>query len=204
MAHGSGAGSRLPAGGRSVGIAAVDLDEVDLIGRVAAEDVGAFEDIYRAYHPRLTRFLKGMLRQPALVDEVLDDTMLVVWRKAHTYNASSKLSTWIFAIAYRTALKALKRIEPAYAAEADEPASPPQSGPDGQMQLQQLRVRLGDALQTLSAEHRAVIELTYFQGHSCREIAEIMGCPTATVKTRMFYARHKLKSLLIRQGEQAL
>ena len=64
-------------------------------------------------------------------------------------------------------------------------------------------VRLMDrvALEALTPDHRAVIELTYFQGRSCREIAEIMGCPVATVKTRMFYARQKLKGLLGRREE---
>src|SRR4029079_18630596 len=85
------------------------IDEVRLMGLVAIEDVGAFETLYRAYYPRLARFLRGMLRQASLVDEVLDDTMLVAWRKAHTWDASSQLSTWLFAIAYREALNALRR-----------------------------------------------------------------------------------------------
>jgi Sigma-70, region 4 len=53
-----------------------------------------------------------------------------------------------------------------------------------------------DAPPELSPEHRAVIELTYYQGHSCQEIAEIMGRPVGTVKTRLLHARHRLKTLL--------
>ena len=83
----------------------------------------------------------------------------------------------------------------------DEPATAPQAQPDGQLQQHQLRTELGVALEALSPDHRAVIELTYFQGRSCREIAEITGCPVATVKTRMFYARQKLKGLLGRREE---
>ena len=63
------------------------------------------------------------------------------------------------------------------------------------MQLQ-LSAILSHAMTKLSAEHRAVIELTYYQGCAYREIAEIMGCPVNTVKTRMFHARRKLKALL--------
>ena len=59
---------------------AIAMDEVDLVSLVAMEDVRAFEALYRAYHPRLRRFLRGMLRQATMVDEVLDDTMLVAWR----------------------------------------------------------------------------------------------------------------------------
>jgi len=179
------------------------LDEVRLMGLVAIEDVGAFETLYRAYYPRLTRFLRGMLRQTSLVDEVLDDTMLVAWRKAHTWDGTSQLSTWLFAIAYRQALKALRRSDLAMAA-TDDPPIPQEAEPDGELQHEQLRAYLGAALGTLSVEHRAVMELTYYQGYSCREIAEIMGCPVATVKTRMFYARLKLRALLGQRGEQAL
>ena len=178
-------------------------DEVRLMSRVAIEDVDAFETLYRAYYPRLTRFLRRMLRQPALVDEVLDDTMLVAWRKAHTWDATSQLSTWLFAIAYRQALKALRRNDPAVAL-AEEPQIPQECEPDGELQQQQLRALLGEALAGLSIEHRAVMELTYYQGYSCLEVAEIMDCPVATVKTRMFYARRKLRALLTPLAEQAL
>ena len=178
-------------------------DDVRLMARVAVEDVDAFETIYRAYHPRITRFLRGMLRQSTLVDEVLDDTMLVAWRKAHTWDATSQLSTWLFAIAYRQALKALRRND--HAVElAEEPPIPASQEPDGELQHLQLHARLALALGALSIEHRAVMELTYYQGYSCREIAEIMGCPVATVKTRMFYARRRLRGLLADPGEQAL
>ena len=68
-------------------------DEVALMDGVAAERMDAFEALYRLYHPRLTRFLRGMTRRPALAEEVLDDTMLVVWRKAHTYNPSGRVSS---------------------------------------------------------------------------------------------------------------
>ena len=178
-------------------------DDVRLMGRVAMEDVAAFEIVYRAYYPRLERFLRGMLRQAGVVDEVLDDTMLVAWRKAHTWDASSRLSTWLFAIAYRQALKALRRHVLVVEA-VDEPAIAPEDEPEGELMHQQLHAQLDTALSGLSAEHRAVMELTYYQGYSCREIAEITGCPVATVKTRMFYARRKMKSLLTQRGEQAL
>ncbi|HSR65764.1 MAG TPA: sigma-70 family RNA polymerase sigma factor [Xanthomonadaceae bacterium] len=170
-------------------------EDVRLMARVALEDVRAFEAVYRCYAPRLARFLRGMLRQPALVDEVLDDTMLVAWRKAHTWDAASQLSTWLFAIAYRQALKAARRDSPAQEF-TDEPVAPASAEPDNALEQQQLHGRLAIALDALTPEHRAVVELTYYQGYNCREIAEIVGCPVATVKTRMFYARQRLRGLL--------
>lgn len=180
---------------------ATALDEAALLDRVAAEEMDAFETLYRVYHPRLKRFIERMTRQPAWVDEVLDDTMLVVWRKAHTYNHDSKVSTWIFAMAYRQTLKALKRRDAVLEFGQVEGASAVAPGPDVELQQHELRQYLDDALGTLSAEHRAVIELTYYLGYACREIADIMDCPVDTVKTRMFYARRKLKVVLAARRE---
>lgn len=180
------------------------LDEVALLDRVAAEDAAAFDALYRAYQPRLKRFIGGMTHQPALVEEVLDDTMMVVWRKAPSYNGEAKVSTWIFAIAYRQTLKALRKRGnvPDWSEAASAEMQAP--GPDAALQQQELHRHLGVALAALSAEQRAVIELTYYLGYACREIAQIMGCPVDTVKTRMFYARRKLKTLLALKQEEAI
>ena len=81
----------------------------ELIARVGAKDLQAFEKLYRIYQPRLVRFLANLLQRPQLVEEVLDDTMMVVWQTADRFRGASKPSTWIFAIAYRKALKARSR-----------------------------------------------------------------------------------------------
>lgn len=182
----------------------IAMDEVDLVGLVAMEDVHAFEALYRAYHSRLRRFLRGMLRQANLVDEVLDDTMLVAWRKAHTFDATAQVSTWLFAIAYRQALKALRRVDWAMPDPVEDSPAPRDAEPDHELAHAQLRARLDAVMAQLTPEHRAVIDLTYFQGYSCREIADVVGCPVATVKTRMFYARRHMKQLLGDEGVQAL
>ena len=204
MARPPQAGRHDTSDGRRAPPPGIAMDEVDLVGLVALEDVRAFEALYRAYHPRLRRFLRGMLRQANLVDEVLDDTMLVAWRKAHTFDATAQVSTWLFAIAYRQALKALRRLDWAMPDPADEPPAPREAEPDHELAHAQLRARLDAAMAQLTPEHRAVIDLTYFQGYSCREIADVVGCPVATVKTRMFYARRRMKELLGDPGAQAL
>ncbi|GLQ88341.1 RNA polymerase sigma factor [Dyella flagellata] len=176
-------------------------EEVALLSRVAAEEKDAFEALYRLYNPRLQRFVHGVTKQPALVEEILDDTMMVVWRKAYTFNQSSKVSTWILAIAYRQSLKALKRLGQRQDAEFCEREDLAVPGPDDALQQQEVHEHLEHALDKLSPEQRAVMELTYYFGYACREIAEIMGCPVDTVKTRMFYARRKLRSSLAAQRE---
>lgn len=176
-------------------------DEASLLSRVAAEEIEAFETLYRLYSPRLQRFVRGITKQPMLIEEILDDTMMVVWRKAYTFNHTAKVSTWILAIAYRQSLKALKRHGEPVNEDAYDYADVSATGPDDALQHQELREHLDAALGTLSPEQRAVMELTYYFGYACREIAQIMGCPVDTVKTRMFYARRKLKAWLASRRE---
>nr|WP_255719391.1 sigma-70 family RNA polymerase sigma factor [Pelomonas sp. P8] len=155
-----------------------------------------FDALYRLYHPRLWRFLGHMLRQHDAIEEVLNDTLLVVWQRADSFDGRSKLSTWIFGIAYRKALKALSRPDlPIDEDEAPETADPG-PGPAEQFTLVQVRGRLLEAMAELSPEHRAVVELCYFHDMAHAEIAEVVGCPAETVKTRMFYARRRLRQLL--------
>jgi RNA polymerase sigma factor (sigma-70 family) len=170
--------------------------DLRLISRVRERDRQAFAELYRIYQVRLRRFLANLVRQPQIVEEVLDDTLMVVWERAADFKGESKLSTWIFAIAYRKAMKALRKYDaPLEDHEAENRLSPDASPEEvfGQTRLHGL---LRGALANLSADHRAVVELTYFQDLNYREIAEIMGCPVDTVKTRMFYARRQLRQCL--------
>jgi RNA polymerase sigma-70 factor (ECF subfamily) len=174
-----------------------DAEDRRLVARICHHELGAFESLYRRYHPRLSRFLQRMLRPTHLVEEVLNDTLFVVWNQAERYNGTSKVSTWIFAIAYRKALKAIDRHDEPMEDPADDEdgAVPgdPGARPDARLSRVQLRAAIERALAQLSPDQRAAVELTYFHGFSYPEIAAIVDCPTDTVKTRMFHARRRLK-----------
>jgi RNA polymerase sigma factor (sigma-70 family) len=171
-------------------------DEGELIARVARQDLQAFERLYRIYQPRLARFLATLLKRPQLIEEVLDDTMMVVWQTAGNFRGSSKPSTWIFAIAYRKACKArLRWPDPIEDPEQDARVST-DPAPDEQLHQQGLHDSLVRAMDQLSPDHRAVVDLTYFHGMGYREIADIVDCPVDTVKTRMFHARRRLKQAM--------
>jgi RNA polymerase sigma factor (sigma-70 family) len=172
------------------------LDERELLERVKAHDVDAFERLYRIYQPRLARFLINLVKRPQLVEEVLDDTMMVVWQTAANFRGTSKLSTWVFAIAYRKALKARSRWpDPVEDEERDTRVSN-DPAPDAELERSRVRSALVTAMGSLSPEQRAVVDLTYFHGLGYRDIAEILSCPVDTVKTRMFHARRRLKQAL--------
>jgi len=174
-------------------------DEARLLSRIGERDLRAFETLYRIYHPRLTRFLMNFLRRPQLAEEALNDTMMVVWNRPDRFAGTSKVSTWIFGIAYRTALKARSR--------HDDPIEDPDAasrvsgdiGPEQRMGQRQVQEILMNAMSQLSADHRAVVDLTYFHDADYAEIAEILDCPVGTVKTRMHHARRRLKTMLADQ-----
>ncbi|MBB3693450.1 sigma-70 family RNA polymerase sigma factor [Sphingomonas sp. BK580] len=169
--------------------------EATMLALVRAGDRRAFEALYHAYHARLSRFLHKLLRRPHVVEEVLNDAMLVVWNRLDTFDGRSRFSTWLFGIAYRQALAALRRLDEPVDDERDE-AIDHAASPGAGAEAARVRRGLDAALATLSPTHRAVVELTYFHEFGYREIAAIMDCPPDTVKTRMFHARRHLRAVL--------
>ncbi|WP_308813940.1 sigma-70 family RNA polymerase sigma factor [Sphingomonas sp. GV3] len=167
-----------------------------MLERIQAGDRRAFEALYRSYHSRLSRFLLRLLRRPHLVEEVLNDTMMVVWRRLDRFDGRSRFSTWLFGIAYRQGLAALRRLDEPVDDERQDSVDDAAAGPGASAEAAMVQRGLAEALATLSPAHRAVVELTYFQEFGYREIAEIMDCPPDTVKTRMFHARRNLRAVL--------
>lgn len=171
-------------------------EDLGLLVAVRARDLRAFEKLYRRYQPRLTRFVANFVRRPPVVEEVVNDALMVMWDRSDSFSGASKLSTWLFAIAYRKALRARSRQdEPVEDRESAQRTSP-DAAPDHALGRDRTRAALLRAMDELSPDHRAVIDLTYFHEIGYREIAEIMDCPVDTVKTRMFHARRQLRRKL--------
>lgn len=176
---------------------ATESNEVRLLALVANGDRRAFETLYRNYFPRLVKFLNRMTRSPALIEEVVNDTMFIVWQRASSFNGSCKVSTWIFAIAYRRALKGTRLLDEPVESEFEEASlGDMQNEPEQDVMHRQRQENIERALDALPFVQRAVVNLTYFHGLAYGEIAEIMDCPVNTVKTRMFHARRRLRALL--------
>lgn len=177
-----------------------EVVDLELIERIAARDRAAFELLFQRYYRRLFGFVYRISRRPELVEEVVSDVLFAVWSDAARFDGRSRLSSWILGIAYHKALKAIaldgrrrRGEEPVSAADREPDRTP---GPDSLMAAREASSLLGRALARLSAEQRAVVELTYFEGLSYPEIATLLDCPTNTVKTRMFHARRKLRETL--------
>src|SRR5579863_2460857 len=168
--------------------------EAQLIARIAEGDRRAFEELYNLYHRRMARFLRRLTRRYDLVEEVINDTFWVVWRKAKTFRGDSQPSTWILGIAYRKARNAFRST--ARLAEKNLQAQLEPLTTESPASSEELRDWLGQAMAQLPIEQRLAVELCYELGHSCEEISVIMNCPVNTVKTRLFHARGKLQKLL--------
>ena len=170
--------------------------DLDLLAKVGDGNRAAFERLYHLYHARLTRFLWTLMKRPTLIEEVLNDTMMVVWSRPDSFHGTSKLSTWIFSIAYRKAMKALGKQDEAVEDREAERRVSSEPGPDESSRSGRAHELLSGAIAQLSPAHRAVVDLTYFHELGYRDIALILECPVDTVKTRMFHARRHLRKTL--------
>ncbi len=168
--------------------------EHDCLRRIAQQDRAALAQLYRAYQPRLVRFLHRFTRQEGLIEEVINDTFWVVWQRAGQFRGDARVSTWIMGIAYRQALKAFRDgDDPALHDSGEELEPLLVADPDGDRET---RDWLDKALRRLPDDLRLTVELVYGQGHTLEETAAIMGCPVGTAKSRLFHARVRLRNLL--------
>ncbi|MEM7236276.1 MAG: RNA polymerase sigma factor, partial [Pseudomonadota bacterium] len=173
----------------------------ELLTAVASGDMHAFEQLHRRYFPKLMRFATRLTGGREAAEEVANDTLMTVWRTAERFEGRSKPSTWIFAIAYRTSLKARgKQVKHSGTLELEEDLIGGDMDPADAVIV---KTDLATALQHLTPELRAVVELTYYNGYLYTEIAEILECPVGTVKTRMMTARRRLRGLLSDPGPNA-
>jgi RNA polymerase sigma-70 factor, ECF subfamily len=183
-----------------------DNADLALLERIGNGDRKALHSLYTTYYHPLLRFIYRITGRLDLAQEGVNDVMLVVWRSGRSFGRRSTVSTWIMGIAYRKALKLLassRRWTDRFAGAPFEDVIERSDGLAEQSDDGDLRDLLDEALRHLSADHRAVVELTYFYGCSYEEIAAIAACPVNTVKTRMFHARAKLKKLLPALGKDS-
>jgi RNA polymerase sigma-70 factor (ECF subfamily) len=165
----------------------------DLLAAVAAGSRQALEELYLSYHRRLARFLSRFTPRYENVEEIINDTFMVVWQNAKDFRYASQVSTWIIGIAYRTALKSVRRQKNHTAAQSLDDYPEQTVDPTFETEVQDW---LKHGMSRLPAEQRLTLELAYHMGHSLEEIAVITECPVGTVKARMFHAREKLRQSL--------
>lgn len=175
-------------------------DEV-LIGRIAKGDRLAMQVLFARHHVRVYRFVLRLVGNPTVAEDLISDVFLDVWRQADKFEGRSAVSTWMLAIARFKALSALrKKPDEELDEETAETIEDTSDNPEVTLEKKDKSVVLRQCLEKLSPEHKEIIDLVYYHEKSVEEVAEIVGIPENTVKTRMFYARKKLAELLQAAG----
>jgi RNA polymerase sigma-70 factor (ECF subfamily) len=175
-------------------------DEV-LIGRIANGDRLAMQVLYARHHVRVFRFVLRYVRDEAMAEDLISEVFLDVWRQAGRFEGRSSVSTWLLAIARFKSLSALRR-RPDEEFDEDSAAAIEDEADDPERVLEKKdkSALIRQCLAGLSAQHREIVDLVYYHDKSVEEVAQIVGIPENTVKTRMFYARKRLAELLKAAG----
>lgn len=172
-----------------------------LLDGIARGDKAAFTAFYQRHNRSLFAFLVRLLRDREMAEEVMSETMLEIWRQAGRFEGKSSVTTWLFSIGHHKAVSRLrKKREVALDDETAAALEDHSPGPDSLAAGQNMSRLLQGLMEKLSLDHREILQLAYFQEFSVQEIAETLDLPENTVKTRMFYARQKLKGMLQAAG----
>jgi len=174
-----------------------------LLGAISGGSRPAMRALYLRHERRVFRFIMRMVGDRCLAEEVLSEVFFDVWKKAGHFEGRSSASTWVLGIARHKALTAAAaKSRPfesldgvAAMSVVDQTADP-----DAAMLDHERHLILRRCLAALSPEHREIIDLVYYQEKTVRQIADLLGIPENTVKTRMFYARKRLAALVTAAG----
>jgi RNA polymerase sigma-70 factor, ECF subfamily len=176
-----------------------DSTDRSLLAAVAATDEHAFTAFYRRFERRVFGYMMSIVGDRTAAEDLVVATMMTVWQSAATFATKSRASTWVLGIARHKAidyLRSLKRAPATLPIEAaatlEDPAAAAIDMLDNDQRTQSMRV----ALDFLTTEHQEVLRLAYYEDLPYQEIAELLGIPANTVKSRVFYAKQELLRLL--------
>jgi RNA polymerase sigma-70 factor (ECF subfamily) len=181
-----------------------DDSDSNLLAGAAAGDHAAFEQLYRLYERRVFHYVCTLVQDRAVAEEIVIDAMTAVWLRASTFSHTSRLSTWIFGIARHKAMDALRQMVRHHRDTAlEEAVKMPvcQESAVETLQREDMAALTQQALKQLSTEHQEVLRLVFYEELSYDEIAGLLSIPVNTVKTRVFYAKQRLKQQLEALGQ---
>jgi RNA polymerase sigma-70 factor (ECF subfamily) len=177
------------------GVAALDPTDEELLARIGLRDRGAFETLYGRYARAVLGLALRRLGDRGRAEDAVQETFTAIWRAAGTYRPErGAAAPWLFAVA-RNSISDRGRARREPPAEVPDEASP-EAGPDEQAERSWVAFRVHGALDVLPSHERELIELAYWSGLSQSEIADLVGIPLGTVKTRTRSALARLADAL--------
>jgi RNA polymerase sigma-70 factor, ECF subfamily len=172
-----------------------------LISGIAAGDQRAMHSLYARHSVRVHRFVLRLTNNSSLAEDLVSEVFIDVWRGARGFKAKSQVSTWLLAIARNKALSAMRvRLDEQLDDEMATAIADPADDAETAVNKRDRNTIVQHCLSQRSPLHREVIDLVYYHQKSIDEVARIVGAPENTVKTRMFYARRRMKNLLKAAG----
>jgi len=178
-------------------------DDVTLLQQISNGSERAMQQFYERHSGRLHSFLLRTLNNPVDAAEVLNETMLEVWRKADTFEGRSQVTSWLFSIARFRAID-LVRKQGREPEREDESAADELACPVGDsLEASQDQAWVKRCMDKLKDGHRNVVYLAFYEGLSYGDIADIMQVPAGTIKTRMLHAKNQLQNCLAGLWQQS-
>jgi RNA polymerase sigma factor (sigma-70 family) len=177
------------------------LSDEALLALASRNDEAALGELYDRYGRVAYGLALRVLRDRALAEDAVQEAFLAVWRSAGSFLAEQgKPSTWILTLVHRRAVDLVRREERRRAEPLDELAQPTGEATDEEAWLRAQRQVVQEALRKLPAEQREALELAYYGGFTQSELADRLGQPLGTIKSRMFTGLKRLRELLAEAG----
>jgi len=172
-----------------------------LIAQIAVGNKLAMRALFARHQVRVYRFALRIVRDSASAEDVVSETFIDAWQHAGRYEGRSTVSTWLLGIARHKALTAAsRRTTETLDSEMVMNVVDPANDPEAELGHKDTGSVIRRCLAAMSPEHAEMIDLVYYQEKSIKEIADILGIPENTVKTRMFYARKRLAAMVAAEG----
>jgi RNA polymerase sigma-70 factor, ECF subfamily len=175
---------------------------IALLNRCLSNDPDACNELFTRYNRRIFNTAYRILGEEASAEDALQETLLNVYRGISSFRGDSKVSTWISRITINVCLGMLRKGKNRQFVELEDesamnlPAEPtPFTDPLAHTSLEELRSLVQETFNRMSDKQGIVVRLHDMEGHTIQEIAEIIGCPIGTVKSRLFYGRAEFKGL---------
>ena len=173
----------------------------DCVARIAGEACRrSFGTLFEFYGPRLKAYLRKLGASDGQAEEVVQDVMLTVWRKADQFDPSkASVSTWVFRIARNRHIDTFRKtVRPELSPDEPMLQPPRPDEPDDMVSQGQIEAHVREQLKTLPAEQLDLLKAAFYEGLSHSEIAETYGIPLGTVKSRIRLAFDKLRGTISR------
>jgi RNA polymerase sigma factor (sigma-70 family) len=179
------------------------LSDEALVALVARADDGALAELYDRFGHVAYGLAVRVVRDPALAEDAVQEAFLAVWRSAARFIPErAKARTWILTVVHRRAVDIVRREEPRRTEPLEAPAQPSANLTEDEAWLRLQRTRVQEALRRLPDQQREALELAYFGGFTQAELADRLGEPLGTIKSRMFTGLARLRELLADTGRE--